>query len=92
MTSSDYAWFNKLKENITFFILLSGAIITIISQWVIFGQDIRTHEQRIAKLESQYIAQSETLGEVNERLASIDTSLDFLVGFFRGVNNVEIQQ
>lgn len=92
MTSSDFAWLNKLKENITFLILLSGAVITIISQWVVLGQDIKAHEVRLDKLETQYIAQSETLGEVNERLASIDTSLDFLVGFFRNVNNLEIQQ
>lgn len=91
MPTDDASWVHKLKENIGFILMLATAAISIISQWIIFGQDIKAHEIRIAKLEIQYVAQDETLSEVNQRLASIDTSLDFLVGFFRNINGIEIQ-
>lgn len=91
MQREDAKWFHKIRENVGFILMLATAAISIISQWIIFGQDIKAHETRIAKLEVQYVAQDETLSEVNERLASIDTSLDFLVGFFRNINGIEIQ-
>lgn len=91
MQKADGQFLHKVRENIAFILMLATAAVSIISQWIIFGQDIKAHETRIEKLEVQYITQDKTLSEVNERLASIDTSLDFLVGFFRNVNGLEIQ-